>query len=81
MRACLLIELVQLIGVLPPLDTEDPLVGLVSRLILNLKTGSSFNRFGHRWIKSLYSKDPLTKLSNLANQFFRASKCMWRKKS
>ena len=73
MRAYLLIESVHLIGV-PLLDTEGPLVELVLKEMLNLKMASSFNKFAHIWINSPYPKAPLTRSSNLASQFFRASK-------
>jgi hypothetical protein len=73
MRASLLKESVQLIGV-HLLDTEDPLEEPALRVMLNLRTANSFNRFAHRWINSPYSKPLLTKWSNSANQFSRASK-------
>ena len=79
MRAYLLIESVHLIGV-PLLDTDDLLVELVLKVMLNLKMASSFNRFARRWINSPYNKDPLTRSSNLANKFSRASKYMSMKK-
>lgn len=80
MRAYLLIESVHLIGV-PLLDTEGLLVALLLTGTLNLKMASSFNRFAHRWINSPYSKAPLTKSSNSASKFSRASKYTWTKKS
>lgn len=60
MKAFLLIESLHLIGV-PLLDIEDPLEDLALKVILNLKTVNSFNRYAHRWINSPYSKAPLTK--------------------